>query len=97
MQKIIDGLRYDTNTATEIASRSTGSGLRPPKDNRETLYRTATGSWFLHIQGVITMGLTWRFGEDIQPLSTPEAQTWLEENDQIEALETYFGGQIRGA
>ena len=81
----------------EHAKLSTGRGLKPPNDNPETLYLTATGSWFLHIQGVIKTGLTWRFGEDIQALSSREAEKWLKEHNQIGALEQYFGGQIEDA
>src|SRR5687767_7227690 len=97
MQRIVGGLRYDTSTATKIASKSMDFGFKEELRSMETLYRTEKGNWFLHKQGFAVDIQTPDKEEDIQPLSPSEAQDWLEKRDEIAALEAYFSDQISDA
>lgn len=84
MKKVIEGLRYDTATATEVASWSFGY----PNDfshSSETLYRTKSGNYFLHGEGgpasswrEQTGQREWSGGEDILAKDDLEALEWLE-------------------
>ena len=84
MKRIIDGKRYDTQTATAIASDQGGGGKTDFSHWHETLYRTQNGAWFIHGQG----GAMSRWsepaypngrqgGEGILPLTDELAQEWL--------------------
>jgi hypothetical protein len=103
MKKIIDGKRYDTETAEEVASWSYGNH---GDFNRaeETLYRTKHGRWFLHGEGGPRSRFArtvrqneWSGGSTIEALTEAEAKAWLERNSANDALETYFGDQIEDA
>lgn len=103
MIAIINGKRYDTDAAYQIASCE-GGGL--PNDWRyfeERLYRTAKGAFFLHGKGG---GLSPYFkpvgdmrgpGEKIVPLSEKATVEWLERNGEVSELETYFPHRIEDA
>lgn len=96
MKKIYNGKRYDTSTATQVASYDNGLGHREMQFVEEILYRTQKGAWFLYGQG----GAMTRWsqpagdmrgsGSDIAVLSENEAQQWLEDHGKDEALEKYF-------
>ena len=102
MKKIIDGKRYDTETSTEIDRYSNGHHAGDLHRYSETLYRTKSGAWFLHRRGgpLSEMGESIgneRHGsEDIQPLTTDEAFTWLAKNDPAKA-EEHFADRIQDA
>jgi hypothetical protein len=80
MKKIINGKRYDTETATEIASAWNGCSRTDFKFLLETLYTTDSGAWFLAAEGgamtkyaKILEGGRARTGDrDILPLTPPE-------------------------
>lgn len=106
MKAIIDGKRYDTETATEIASTGGGRGYSPQRDFHrweETIYRTKRGAWFLHgIGGALTSyaeqcgdGMGW--GESIRALTPEEARARLEEWNAVEALEEHFAAEVEDA
>src|SRR4051794_19852615 len=100
MKKIIDGKRYDTEKAEEIAWNGSIEGRRDFNWYSEYLYRTARGRWFLAGEG----GARSRYatpignngsgpGDGIIPLSEGEAREWLEHCESTsanEALEKYF-------
>jgi hypothetical protein len=100
MKRIINGKRYDTETATEVATW--GHGYRGDFDEvTETLYRTKSGAWFLHGEGGPntrwrqTVGQNeWSGGEGIEPLTETEAREWLEAHGKTAELEEYFSGAI---
>lgn len=103
MRKIIDGKRYDTETATEIASWGFGN-YGDFNRCEETLYRTKRGSWFIHGEGgarskyARTVGQNeWSGGSAIEPLSEADAKAWLERNGETDVLEQYFSDQIEDA
>jgi hypothetical protein len=97
MKKIIDGKRYDTETATLVARNTTSS-----KDFYdwcdETLYRTANGAWFLVGEGyarsrwasIAPDGMRGPGGPTLQVVDAFEARDWLERFDEIDALEHYW-------
>ena len=84
MNKRINGLRYDTKTAREMASYQ----YSYPSDHKwysETLYKKNTGEFFLHGQGGPSskyheeIGRSARCeGEKIVPLSFENAKKWAE-------------------
>lgn len=103
MKAVIDGKRYDTNTAQEIASWSSdyyGSDFRA---ERESLYRTIRGNWFLAGEGgpmtkySESHGDMTGSGSGIIPLSSKEALQWLEDKGEIDAIETYFSMSVEDA
>lgn len=104
MRSIINGRRYDTATAEEIASWENSYGKNDYKHCCETLYHTKKGAYFLHGAGgglssyarpVGDGGLTW--GQTIRVLSPTDAQEWLEERGLTDALERMFGDTIEDA
>lgn len=97
MKKIIDGRRYDTDTAKEMGSDSF-SNRRDFHYWMETLYRKNTGEFFLHGEGgpmsryAVSEGQNgWSGGEKIIPLSLEAAKSWCEEHLDADAYEEIFG------
>lgn len=97
MKKIINGKRYDTETAKEVACDS----YLYPRDFSywsETLYRKNTGEYFLHGEGgpmskyaESTGQNQWTGGEKIIPLSLEAAQAWAEKHLDGSEYEEIFG------
>jgi hypothetical protein len=97
MKKIINGKRYDTETAQLIGSTS--------YSNRtdfyfwsEELYRKKTGEFFLYGEGGpaskysrSTGQNSWSGGEKIAPLTREEAQEWAEKYLDADEYEEVFG------
>lgn len=96
MKAIIDGKRYDTETATVIAEWSNGYLYSDFAYCAETLYRTKKGTWFLNGEG----GAHSRYGRSvgdricggsrIVPLSDAEAREWLESHRETAAIDAHF-------
>lgn len=103
MRKVIDGLLYDTETATPVAHWDNGKLPGDFHRLEETLHRTPNGRWFLHGEGgamtryAESVGDGFTGGEEIRVLTEAEAQNWLEKHDRIEALEEWFSDQISPA
>jgi hypothetical protein len=97
MKKIINGKRYDTETATLIGSARYGY----PSDFEywaEDLYRKKTGEFFLYGEGGpmsrysrSTGQNEWSGGKEIRPLSLKEAQEWAEKYLDADKYEEVFG------
>ena len=97
MKKIINGKRYDTDTATLIGS----AGYGYPGDFNywtEDLYRKKTGEFFLYGEGGPMSRYSRRTGQneisggaEIRPLSLKEAQEWAEEHLDADEYEQVFG------
>ena len=104
MIKVINGIRYNTETATEIAGDGNGLCCSDFQHWCEYLYRTAKGAWFIHGQG----GALSRYGvsvaggsggsEVIKPLTDDDARAWLMSHSgdaqSLESLEKWFGNSI---
>jgi hypothetical protein len=104
MKAIIKGKRYNTETATHLATYSWGS-YNDFDHVEEKLYRTKNGSWFLlggggprsrYSRPVSTGGLTGS-ANNIVPLSESEAYEWLERHEETELIEQYFSNEIEDA
>jgi len=98
MKRIIDGKRYNTETAHRVGS--VGSATINVSDFgywEADLYRTPRGRWFLAGKGgPMTMfsrpdggGMT-SGGSGLIPISGTEAQVYLEDDRNVEALERWF-------
>lgn len=97
MKKIINGKRYDTQTAKPVGytSYSTPGDLSYWS---EDLYRKRTGEYFIHGQGGPMSKYSerireneWGYGHEIRPLSLEEAQEWAEKHLDAEEYEKIFG------
>ncbi len=97
MKKIIDGKRYNTDTADHVANYN---NCLPSGDfywENEDLYITPKGNWFLHGAGGAKTSYCqqigpreWGGSQRIKPFTPEEAREWLEEHGKTEALERYF-------
>ena len=97
MKKIINGKKYDTDTAKPVVEWNNGRNYTDFGWCSETLYRKRTGEFFLHGQGGARsiygkwVGDCVCNGEDISPLSLEEAKEWAEENLSADKYEEIFG------
>jgi len=92
MIKIIDNIRYNTETSTVVAQYTPKLML---DKIAQTLYVTAKGSWFLVESGrdVFQKSPTAVF----TVMSTDQAYAWLESHDFVVAIENYFSDRIQDA
>ena len=96
MKKIINGKRYDTETAEEIGFWRTERSVTDFSYCEETLYRKRTGEFFLYGEGgpgspyaneaCGMMGA----GEAIVPLTEEEAKTWAGQKLNADTYEALF-------
>ena len=98
MKKIINGKKYDTETAKEVGYWSNGGSWRDFSHVEETLYRKKTGEYFLFGEGgpqtryaVSTGQNSWTGGEKIIPLTHENARHWAEEHLDGDEYEAIFG------
>ncbi len=94
MLKIIDGRRYNTESARLIRKKSNNSAEMVSRWEA-TLYRTKAGLWFLHYEGgAKTIYAT----PSIRPISEEVAVCWLNENFGNDAAQdvlcTVYGKSI---
>ena len=96
MKRIIDGKRYDTSTAEEIATATHGYKSEFSY-YEETLYCKRTGEYFLYGYGhgeskyaKQVLG-DWGPGEDIIPMTYEQARQWAEVSLDVEEYEREFG------
>lgn len=96
MKRIIDGRRYDTSTAEEVATATHGYKSEFSY-YEETLYCKRTGEYFLYGYGhgeskyaKQVLG-DWGPGEDIIPLDYEQARQWAEKNLSVDEYEREFG------
>ncbi|GAB3533127.1 hypothetical protein GCM10027443_18050 [Pontibacter brevis] len=101
MIRIINGKRYNTETATEVASYS--NNLSGYQYMKEELFLTKKGAWFLYGEG----GAMSKYAESagnqswgsskIIPLTPEEAFEWCESHDKVKAIEQYFHDRVEEA
>ena len=98
MQKIINGLLYDTGEAEHVAQYGNGKSMSDFDWLEETLYQTANGRFFLAGKGGARTRYatpvstnTWSGGKDIRPLSEKDAKEWLERHDLVDEYIEVFG------
>jgi hypothetical protein len=103
MKQIIDGKRYDTETATKLAEWSNSVPVTDFHHMEETLYVTQNGRYFLAGRG----GPMTRWsrpegggrgaGEGIKPVDRETAREWCETHDFVDVLEEHFSDAIEDA
>lgn len=98
MKKIINGKKYDTSTAKQIAwADHPQCGERDFHYWIERLYKKRTGEFFLHGEGhgfskyAKKVGNTSGWGQKIIPLTEVKAKEWAEEWLSTEEYEAIFG------
>lgn len=98
MKKIINGRRYDTNTAKALADASANCPRNDFNFWEETLYRKNTGEYFIHgTGGPMTQyaescgNNSWCGGEKIIPLTIEAAKKWAEKHLDGDEYEKIFG------
>lgn len=103
MKRIIDGRRYNTDTAEELAQTSYGNA-GDFGHYWEGLYRSPRGAYFLYGHGgarshyAVSLGQnSWGGGSAIVPISAREAVDWLERHGETEILESEFAEYISDA
>ena len=104
MKRIINGKRYDTDTADLVHEWDNGRGRGDFKYRSKDLYRTPKGKWFLvHEGGAMTDMATscgdnsCTGGDDLEPVSDDDARAFLETHGGTAALEEYFADAIEDA
>ena len=97
MKKIINGKRYDTETARKVASCGHGDGPRDFRYYCETLYCKRSGEYFLAGEGgpmtkyARPVGNSRTGGENVFPLTYEQARDWAEREMDADAYEAEFG------
>lgn len=98
MKKIINGKKYDTETAKKLGYWWNGLSSSDFKYCEETLYKKRTGEFFLYGEGgAMTTyaqkdgdGL-WMYGEAITPMTKKDAKRWVEHYLSVDEYEENFG------
>lgn len=98
MQKIINGKKYNTETAEQVGFYSNRYGRNDFNWLEETLYKKRTGEFFLFGEGgPASHYCTWidnnnrTSGERIVPMTFEEARQWAEKHLEVEEYEEIFG------
>ena len=98
MKKILNGKKYDTETATLIGSYDNGCLTNDFGYCEENLYHKRTGEYFLHGRGGANSkyrtysGMnSWGGGQEIRPLTQDEAKSWAEDHLNVDEYEKEFG------
>ena len=98
MKKIIDGKKYDTETAREVGYWSNNRSYSDFSYCSETLYQKRTGEFFLFGDGGAMSRYAescgqneWTGGSHIEPLTYKAAQKWAEEHLDADEYEAIFG------
>ena len=97
MKKIINGKKYDTDTATQVAEWSKDVSVSDFTYFEETLYKKRSGEYFLYGFGnaaskyAVPEDDGWRGGSTIMPLSYENACKWAEEHMDADDYEAEFG------
>lgn len=106
MKAIIDGKRYNTDTATRVCDCSPAGFYRSDFRWEDTnLYRTPKGNWFLAGKGNALSRWATSYGQSghgpgsgIRPVSASEARELLERHGgDWDDIEEYFGSELEDA
>lgn len=97
MRKIINGKKYDTETAKELGDYWNGLGGSDFRNFFETLYQKKTGEYFLYREGGPASKYAehcsggWTAGKNIIPMTESEAMEWAEKHLDCDEYEAIFG------
>lgn len=104
MKKVIDGKRYNTETATKVAEYEPFANRTDFNWWCEELYKTKKGKWFIYGEGGANSPYSKRVesnvksgGEDIIAISDYEALKWLEIHNFVDEIEEYFPDELEDA
>lgn len=97
MNKVINGKRYDTETAELVGEYANTYNYSDWSYKCEELYRKKTGEFFLYGEGgprseyAVSSGNNgWSGSSKIMPLTVEEAKAWAEEYLNADDYEKYF-------
>ena len=97
MKKIINGKKYDTETATMVGEYWNGYGSEDFNYLVEELYVKKNGEYFLVGKGgpltkyVEYYGNNRTYGEEIIPMTLEKAKNWAVKNMDADLYEEIFG------
>ena len=97
MKRIINGKKYDTDTAREVAVWDNCRDATDFAYVEQHLYRKRTGEYFLYGFGGPHSSYAehkhgaWQFGSAITPLTDNKARKWGEAHMDVDAYEAEFG------
>ena len=100
MKKIINGHKYDTDTAKVIDTYCNELPMSSLDYLCEKLYQKGNGEFFLHGYGGVRTAYANRVsyivapvcsGEDIIPMSLDETKEWVSTHSTVDIYETLFG------
>lgn len=97
MKKIINGKKYDTDTATLLCEWDNGLPSSDFKAMRRKLFRKKTGEFFLYNWGGAATcyaqccGQWSSEGDEIVPCDEYTAREFMEKYGSVEAYESVFG------
>jgi hypothetical protein len=102
MKIIINGKKYDTETATPISQYSDSRAVNDFRYYREQLCQKTTGEYFLYGKGgpmskyARSTGDGYDGGEKIIPLTHEEAREWAEKHLEYDEYAAAFGEPDEG-
>ena len=98
MKKIINGKKYDTETAKLVGSWSNNRSYRDFNYCEEHLYKKRTGEFFLYGKGgpmskySVSCGQnSWSGGNKIIPMTDDKAKAWAKMHLDADEYEDIFG------
>lgn len=98
MKKIIDGRKYDTETAKEVGYWSNGLSWGDFSHVSETLFLKKTDEFFLYGEGgamseyaQYSGANSWGGGEMIRPMTVDQAKLWASRRLSVREYESIFG------
>lgn len=98
MKKIINGRKYNTETAKRLAGWDNNRSYSDFSYCSEELYKKKTGEFFLYGDGGAMTKYRrncgqncWGGGENIVPLTELQAKQWAEEHLDCDKYEEIFG------
>lgn len=97
MKKIINGKKYDTDTAKEVGYWNNGRLYNDFYYAEETLYKKKTGEFFLYCEGGAASNYSHKEGNmmvdgwELKSITEDEAKKWSEEYLTVEEYEKIFG------
>ena len=108
MIKVIDGKRYNTETAEKVFGYWNGCSASDFSYRTKTLYRTKNGAWFLHHKGgartdmAVSVGNNGTGGsEDIEPVNGDDAFGFLQAHsdakEAVVAIDKHFADRVQDA
>lgn len=103
MHAIINGLRYNTETATLIGQGGSNTSSSDFRDWSGGLYKTKSGRYFVAGRGgpmtmfAHSVGDGYSGGSKIIPMDAEEALEWAERHLSNDEIEAAFGDVIKDA